>query len=377
MDAARFIDETEKKLGTDFYTGVPDSLLKPFSDTVFARYGFSDRHKVAADEGGAVGLAAGHYLATGHPAVVYMQNSGIGNAVNPIVSLLDGRVYGIPCVFVVGWRGEPGVHDEPQHAFQGEITLTLLRDMDIECFVIAHDTEDGEVDEYIDRAAAILQEGICVAFVVRKGGFTSSEKHRFAVSAPMTREEAIGVILEEGQGDVFVSTTGKASREVFETREARGEGHGCDFLTVGSMGHASMIATGIALAKNGVHVWCIDGDGAAMMHMGAMRVAAMSGADNMTHVIINNGSHESVGGMPIAGGTDFDFSAAAKVAGYGAVYRAESVDELRTAAKAARSCGKTAFIEVKAALGARADLGRPTTTPKMNKEALMRTLTEM
>ena len=375
MDAKKFLEKVEKELGTDFYTGVPDSLLKPLSDTIYMKYGFSKRHKVAANEGGAVGLAAGHYLAAGKPALVYMQNSGIGNAVNPIVSLLDDRVYGIPCVFVVGWRGEPGVHDEPQHVFQGEITTTLLEDMGLATMVIGKNTGENETDEFFKTAREQLKQGKSVAFVVRKGGFTTDASHKFRVDAPMTREKAIGCILDEAGEDIFVSTTGKTSREVFETREARGEGHGNDFLTVGSMGHASMIALGIALEKENVRVWCIDGDGAAMMHLGSMRALARGGTSNVIHVIVNNGSHESVGGMPIAGGAA-DFAAIGRAVGYKNVFTAGTEGELRAAVKEARAAAGPVLIEVRAALGARDNLGRPTTTPKENRDALMRTLKE-
>ncbi len=376
MLAEKFIEKIESELGCDFYTGVPDSLLKPFSDTLFLKYGFGKKHIVAQNEGGAVGLAAGRYLSSGRPGVVYMQNSGIGNAVNPIVSLLDEKVYAIPCVFVVGLRGEPGVKDEPQHVFQGEITVKLLSDIGLFPMVISKDTDEDALDGYFKRAKELLDDGKCPAFVIKKGALFSSSSHKFEVKSELSREEAIEIITKTAKGDVFVSTTGKASRELFELREKRSEGHSNDFLTVGSMGHASMIALGIALNKPETKVWCIDGDGACLMHMGAMHVISKSGAKNIVHTVINNGSHESVGGMPIGGGAA-DFAAVAKASGYENVYSVKTKDELKRAVEQIKNGEEAAFLQIYTALGSRPDLGRPTTTPKQNKDSFMERLREL
>lgn len=145
MKVEIFLEAVKEQLQVDFFTGVPDSQLKPLCDRLYHDYGTCGRHVIAANEGAAVGLAAGHYLATGKPALVYMQNSGIGNAANPIASLLNRAVYGIPCVFTVGWRGEPGVKDEPQHVFQGEITLQSLELLGLRCFVLSPETTGEEI----------------------------------------------------------------------------------------------------------------------------------------------------------------------------------------------------------------------------------------
>ena len=375
MEAKVFIDGLAQ-LGVDFYTGVPDSLLKPLNDVLYTTFGLNGAHVVAANEGGAVGLAAGHYIATGKPALVYLQNSGIGNAINPIASLLNDRVYGIPCVFVVGWRGQPGVHDEPQHAFQGLVTKDMLTLCDLTVFEMTADTDAAAYDAMLEKCAPLLAAGKSVAFLVHQGGLTGEKAASFAGASTMTRESALNTLLHDaGRSDVFVVTTGKASREVFELREALGQSHGNDFLTVGSMGHANMVALGIAKAKPATTVWCLDGDGAMLMHLGGLVVEAQQRATNMIHVLLNNGVHESVGGMPVAGG-DVQFAPLAQAVGFEAVYRADTEEQLQTLLPEIRqvSRDKRCFLEIMVRQGSRADLGRPTQTPQENLHALMATL---
>lgn len=374
MEVKRFLQYVDE-LGIDFFTGVPDSLLSPLCDALYLRYGSqSRRHIVAANEGNAVGLAAGHYIGSGHPALVYMQNSGIGNAVNPIASLLHEQVYGIPCLFAVGWRGEPGIHDEPQHKFQGSVTVETLELMGVKTFILEKASAPEEIANCFARCRELLSQRKCAAIVIRKGALTRAEKAEYGGAGVMTRERALELILEGARGnDIFVTTTGKTSRELFELRERRGEGHGHDFLTVGSMGHALMIALGIAAERPERTVWCIDGDGAAMMHLGGFVIAAGMGCGNLIHTVINNAAHESVGGMPVAAG-QADFSALAKAAGYGPVLRADSEDTLRQALARLKDAEGGRFLEIRTALGSRGDLGRPTTTPAENLEALRKTL---
>ena len=363
--------------GIDFFTGVPDSQLQGLCDTLYAAYGVeSPRHIVAANEGNAIGLCAGHYLATGRPALCYMQNSGLGNAVNPLASLMDGQVYALPCLLVIGWRGEPGVHDEPQHVKQGQITLGQLELLDIPYLILSKDTTEEAFAGAFAGISARLREGRVTAIVVRKGALTCPERPDYRNARALTREEAVGrIIALAGEKDAFISTTGKLSRELFELREARGEGHARDFLTVGSMGHASMIALGSALAQPERRFWCLDGDGAALMHLGAMAVLAQRKPDNLIHVVINNAAHETVGGMPVCEGA-LDVSAVARAVGYPKVCRAATAEALASAVREAMGAGCLTLIEVMCSVDSRADLGRPTTTPQENRDALMRFLSE-
>ena len=357
----------------EFFTGVPDSQLKPLCDYLMATYGISDRHIIAANEGNAVALAAGYHLATGKIPVVYMQNSGIGNIINPVASLMNDQVYGIPCIFVIGWRGEPGVHDEPQHIYQGEVTLRLLEDMDIRTFVIDKSTAEEEVQAQLQAWRPLLEAGKQVAFVVRKNALTFDGAPMYANANLLSREDVIRHIVDVTDADPIVSTTGKASRELFEIREANGQGHQYDFLTVGSMGHSSSIALGIAIEKPEQKIWCVDGDGAVLMHMGSMAVIGAAAPKNLVHVVINNGAHETVGGMPTVA-QRIDLTAIAKACGYVHTAQVSTPEELDHALQAAKEQQGLTLIEVRCAIGARADLGRPTTTPLENKRAFMQNL---
>lgn len=358
-------------LGADFYTGVPDSQLKPLCNYLMHTYGIDPKHHViAANEGNCTALAAGYHLATGKVPVVYMQNSGEGNVINPVASLLNDKVYAIPVIFVIGWRGEPGIHDEPQHIYQGEVTVRLLEDMDIETFVIGRDTTENELAAAMTHFREILAAGKSVAFVVRKGALSYDGKVKYENEHLMLREEIIQRIVRAAGEDPIISTTGKASRELFEIREANGQSHKYDFLTVGSMGHSSSIALGIALHKPDARVWCIDGDGAVLMHMGAMAVLGASAPKNLIHVVINNGAHETVGGMPtVAEG--IDIAEIAKACGYPNAVSVDNFHDLDKELEAARNREELSLIEVKCSIGARDDLGRPTTTALENKRNFM------
>lgn len=367
MKIEKLIDIT----GSDFFVGVPDSQLKPLCNYLMDKYGIdAEHHVIAANEGNCTALAAGYHLATGKVPVVYMQNSGEGNIINPVASLLNDKVYAIPMIFIIGWRGEPGVHDEPQHLFQGEVTLKLLEDMDISTFVIGKETTDEDVEMAMNRFRKLLSVGKDVAFVIRKGALTDAPKIKYENDYSMTREEIIQHIVKASGEDPIVSTTGKASRELFETRVANGQSHKYDFLTVGSMGHSSSIALGVAINMPDKKVWCIDGDGAVLMHMGAMGVIGANKPHNMVHIVINNGAHETVGGMPtVAFGIDLVKIAIA--CGYPIAVCVDNLIDLDRELERAKRADELYFVEVKCSLGAREDLGRPTTTALENKKSFM------
>lgn len=368
------VEELASLINSDFYAGVPDSQLRALCDYLMNTYGIDPKHHIIApNEGNATALAAGYYLATGKTGVVYMQNSGEGNAINPIASLCNDEVYGIPVVFIIGWRGEPGVHDEPQHVYQGEVTLKLLDVMDVAYFVIDKDTTVDGVKAKLDEWKALLSAGKQVAFVIRKGALSHDKKIEYTNNWTMTREEAIKRIVAVTKDDPIVSTTGKASRELFEIRETNGEGHGCDFLTVGSMGHSSSIAFEIAVQKPEKKVWCIDGDGALLMHMGSMAMIGCNMLNNFVHVVINNGAHDTVGGMPTVD-AGRKLSVVAREMGYQYVVGVSTLEELDKVLAEAKMRHELCFIEVFCSTGAREDLGRPTTTTKENRNSFMRHL---
>ena len=365
------VDHLVELLGLDFYTGVPDSQLKALCNYLMYKYGIDPNHHIiAANEGNCTALAAGYHLATGKVPVVYMQNSGEGNIINPVASLLNEKVYAIPMVFIIGWRGEPGIHDEPQHIYQGEVTVKLLDDMDIENFVIGTDTTDEEVAAALLKFEKILAAGKQVALVIRKGALTDAPKVEYKNDNGMMREEIIHHIVNASGEDPIVSTTGKASRELFETRVANDQSHKYDFLTVGSMGHSSSIALGVAINMPGTRIWCVDGDGAVLMHMGSIAVLGANAPKNMIHIIINNGAHETVGGMPTVA-SKIDLVAIAKACGYPNAVCVDSFEQLDVELEAAKTRNELSLIEVKCSIGARDDLGRPTTTALENKQNFM------
>ena len=365
------VESLVRVIGADFYTGVPDSQLKALCNYLMDRYGIDPKHHViAANEGNCTALAAGYHLATGKVPVVYMQNSGEGNIINPVASLLNDKVYAIPVIFIVGWRGEPGIHDEPQHIYQGEVTVKLLEDMGIDSFVIGPDTTEEALSAKMAEFREILAAGKNVAFVIRKGALTDAPKVAYRNDNQMLREEIIRHVTKASEKDPIVSTTGKASRELFEIREANGQSHKYDFLTVDSMGHSSSIALGVAVNKPNQRIWCIDGDGAVLMHMGAMAVIGANKPENLIHVVINNGAHETVGGMPtVASG--IDLVAIAKACGYPNAVSVDNIEALDRELSAAKARKELSLIEVKCSIGAREDLGRPTTTALENKQNFM------
>lgn len=375
MIRPEYFYNTLRGMGIDFYTGVPDSLLKDICAYITDH---ADRKNniIAANEGGAVGLAAGYHLATGNIPVVYMQNSGLGNTVNPLMSLTDSDVYRIPVLLVIGWRGEPGVHDEPQHVKQGKTTLPLLDAMEIRHEIMSGD--EAELERQLAGGVRYMKEtGRAFALVVKKGTF-GKYKLQNGTHNPYTmeREEAIKAVAGAMDvKDIVVSTTGKISRELFEHRTATGEGHSRDFLTVGSMGHASQIALGIALNRPERNVYCFDGDGAAIMHMGGMGIVASMLPGNFYHIVFNNGAHDSVGGQPTIG-FGIDLPKIAAGCGYKTVMSVATRSELDAILPTLTALPAPLLLEIKVKKGSRDDLGRPTTTPVENKEALMSFLEE-
>ena len=362
-----------KTKGIDFYTGVPDSLLKNFCSYV-TDSSTKEKHIINSNEGAAVALASGHYLSSGKPALVYMQNSGLGNAINPLLSLADPEVYGIPMLLMIGWRGEPGKKDEPQHIKQGKVMLGMLDSIGIRHEHLSKDTIDysEKIDKLIDE---MLKENSPVALIISEGTFESydlkaSEKESVS-DFKLRREDALKIIIDNiSENDVIVSTTGKTSREVFEYRELKGQGHQNDFLTVGSMGHCSQIALGIAIEKKDLQVFVLDGDGAVIMQMGSLAISGSEAPENFKHIVINNGAHDSVGGQPTAG-FEINFTEIAKACGYKSVSSAHDETGIKNEINKLMNSAGPSFLEIKVSKGARKDLGRPTTSPHQNKEAFM------
>jgi len=361
-----------KSNGIEFFTGVPDSLLKDICGYI-SDITPENQHIITANEGGAIGLAIGHHMATGKTPLIYMQNSGLGNSINPLLSLADPDVYSIPMLLLVGWRGEPGVKDEPQHVKQGRINTNLIEAMNIPNFIIS---PDGEYEKDINDAISLAERKSCpVILSVKKGSFEKhSIKKIIKTDYELTREQAIkNVVNLIDSDDIIVSTTGKTSRELFEYRKEIGDSHDKDFLTVGGMGHANQIALGIALAKPNKTVYCFDGDGAILMHCGSMGIIGNQQPKNFKHIIFNNGAHDSVGGQPTIA-FDIEIEKIALGFNYRKVFSASCEAELNTKFNEFKVSNGPCLLEILVNKGARKELGRPTISPKDNKKGFMKNL---
>lgn len=351
-----------KKIGIDFFTGVPDSTLKNFLDYMVEREGYNN-HIVASNEGNAVALASGYFMSNNKPALVYMQNSGIGNAVNPITSLT--QIYNIPVIYLIGWRGMPGKKDEPQHQKMGEITLQMLDVLGIDKIVVENDSDINEIEEKYNNLIENIKLGKSVAFVITPGSIEKSNSMNYKNENDLIREDVIKQIIQvQDKKDIIVSTTGKTSRELFEIREFNNEEHNRDFLTVGSMGHASSIALGVAMNTEN-RIWCLDGDGAMLMHLGALTTIGSRSPKKFIHILINNEAHESVGGIATIS-PKVDWSQMSYSCGYKKYLLISKYEELFEKLTEAKNSEGPVFIEIKTQIGSRENLGRPTISPQDN-----------
>lgn len=370
MIAPKLFYDTLKRNGIDFFCGVPDSLLKDFCAYITDNSSINE-HIIAANEGGAIGLATGYNLATGRYPLVYMQNSGIGNSINPILSLADAEVYSVPMVLLIGWRGEPGVKDEPQHIKQGKVTLSLLESMGIKYSILSDDPEI--ISDQVSSCVEHLTNNCSpFAFIVKKNTFDSYKlRNKYEDLSELTREAAISFVADNLKiNDIVVSTTGMISRELYEYRDKMNQEHNHDFLTVGSMGHANQIALEIALQKKDRHVVCFDGDGAIIMHMGSLCMIGNKAPVNFTHILFNNGAHDSVGGQPTVA-FSIDLPKIALACGYRKAFSVDNRENFESVYKECSGEGPF-FIEVKVKKGSRPDLGRPKTTPLQNKNEFIK-----
>jgi len=361
-----------KKEDVDFFSGVPDSLLKNICSYI-ADNTSPESHIIAANEGNALAIGIGYHLSTGKVPLIYMQNSGLGNVINPLLSLADLDVYSTPLLMMIGWRGEPGIKDEPQHKKQGRVTVALLEAMEIPYRVLTADSNTKEVEAALKTMLSIAKkENKPCALLIKKNLF---EDYKFqsdiSYDRPLYREQAIEIVVDSlNESDIVVSTTGVTSRELFEYREKLNIGHEKDFLTVGGMGHTSQIALGIALQRKDRRVYCLDGDGSLIMHMGALAINANMNCKNFKHIVFNNCAHDSVGGQPTVGGK-IDIRSIALNTGYQWGKVVSKASEIKLALNEMANIDGPALLEIQVKKGFRENLGRPTTTPIQNKEAFM------
>lgn len=361
-----------KDLGIRTITGIPDSTLQEFCAFLdLDGKEIFDSHVVPANEGAAVGIAIGEYLATGAPACVYMQNSGLGNVVNPVTSLANNKVYGIPMLFLIGWRGEPGVHDEPQHKFMGEITRDLVRDLGIPYDIMDMTTPEEHLADIAQRIKKAFSERKQYAIIIKKGTFEPTQKKEYQNENILVRENVIRMITDWMRPeDVVISTTGKISRELYESMDTIKGTHEQAFLCVGGMGHANMIAYQIAERNPDKRVVCLDGDGALLMHMGSLAVIGSHPVKNLVHICLDNEAHESVGGM-YTGARGVAYDAIARASGYQNVFCITCEDQLKNVLAGIKDNNGLYFILIKVAISSRADLIRPKESAEENKIRFM------
>ena len=365
--------EALDRLGVKFFTGVPDSLLNDFC--LYMTNNIPDsRHVMAANEGNAIGIAAGNYMATGNIPVVYMQNSGIGNAANPLLSLTHDCVYGIPMILVIGWRGDPSINDHAQHKKQGELTPVLMKDMDIPYEIL--DSDDTVIDKFTWAVNKAKEISSPVALIAKKAILTQKEKKQtYAESPLMNREEAIAAVIDVfGEDAVYLGTTGRATREVNEQLKLHGIGEGHEWQNVGSMGHVSSVGLGLALGRPDKRIVVFDGDAAAVMHLGALATNCRYKAPNLIHIVLNNGVNESVGGQQSAGQL-IDLTGVANSCGYRNVGHAiKTKEELQNVIKNLPGNDMPTFVDVHVRQGIRPDMPKLNIDHKGQKEALMNQL---
>lgn len=351
-----------------FFTGVPCSILKDLLNYIEEDKDF--QHVGASSEGEACAIATGYHLGTGKFPIIYMQNSGLGNSVDPLTSLMNKEVYSVPALLLITWRGEPDKKDAPQHLMMGKITEKLLEILGIP-YVILSSTET-EVEREVERARKSLEKNsLSYAFIIRKEIIAPYQKTE---DAYLNREQAIKTIVDNLESnEVVVTTTGKTSRELWEIREAKSQAYQTDFYTLGSMGCAAGIALGIALQKPEKKVFVFDGDGSVLMKMGSLATIGHYLPENFYHIVFDNNSHDSTGGQKTVSDTT-DFAKVALACGYRAAKVVSLEKELTDSVQQIKLQKGPLMIIVKVKKGARSDLGRPTTTPLENKRAFMQFL---
>jgi phosphonopyruvate decarboxylase len=351
-----------------FYTGVPDSLLVNFCNYLGEQFNVIE-HISAANEGNAIAIAMGYHLGTGKVPLVYMQNSGLGNCINPLTSLTDAEVYKIPMIMLIGWRGEPGIKDEPQHIKQGRITLEQLELLEIPYFIMDKESDVKLIVNDLLKKIKIINSP--VALIVRANTFSEfKSKIKAKNKYVLTREKALERLLKKfAEDDLIIATTGKTSRELFDLRSQFGHKQS-DFLTVGGMGHTSSIALGLAITRPMQKVICLDGDGSLIMHMGCLPTISEFKPKNLIHILLNNESHESVGGQPTSA-RQINFKLLSKAVGYSDYAVARDIKSLDAAWNSLHDKEGPVMLEIKLKKGSRTDLGRPNITTEENKISFM------
>ena len=346
---------TLKKNKISFFTGVPDSVLKNLL-SYFNKF-YNSKHIIAVNEGSAVSIGMGYYLSTKKIPCVYLQNSGLGNAINPLISIANQKVYSIPLLLIIGWRGSPNKKDEPQHMAKGKITTRLLKLLDINYCVLRDKKDLGSLSKLIKNARITKKT---VACLIENKILKSNKKYsqiKKKIGLPYRRDFILQLLKQISNDTKIISTTGYTSRELAQIRKEKKLFKGKDFYMVGGMGHASMVSFGYSLNSK-KQVICLDGDGSILMHLGSIRTFGYFGHSKLKHILLNNNAHESVGGQPTTA-AKIDFKKLVKSLGYKNYFKISKSEQMNFIIKSFLTSKGPSFLEVLINEGTLNNLSRP------------------
>ena len=351
-----------KKNNCDFFTGVPDSVLKELSIKLQNKN--KKKHIIATNEGSAVSLGIGHYLSTKRVPCIYMQNSGLSNALNPLISIAHKRVYSIPLILVIGWRGSPRIKDEPQHNIKGEITENILKLLNIKYTILRSNNDLNKFDKQIKLAK---KKSSIVACLIEQGTLTKNKKTNKKKDFYNLDKEIFlkTLLLTLKKNTKIISSTGFNSREIMYLRKKFKITNGRDFYMVGGMGHTSSVALGYSLS-NKKNVICIDGDGSLLMHLGSIKTAGTFANKNFKYILLNNNSHDSVGNQSTYA-NNVNFEKLSKSLGFKKFYSIKNKINLKKKIKTFLSEKELSFLEIKISNSKIKKLPRPTDLLKIKK----------
>ncbi len=354
INPIKFI-EFFKRNKISFFTGVPDSTLKNFTYLLNKEF---KNHYPVYNEGSAISLAIGYHLSKKNIACVYLQNSGLSNAINPLISIAHKKVYSIPLLILIGWRGSPkGPPDEPQHHVKGKITKDILKLLDIKTIVLNDENDFSKLKKLINFSK---NNNRAVACLIKNNTFknvnlTFKKKHK---KSKIYRKEVLDELLKQIKKKTkIISTTGFTSREIYQLRKEKNYQNGKDFYMVGGMGHAGMVSLGVAINEKN-QIICLDGDGSILMHMGSLKTQGLFGRKNFKHILLNNNCHESVGEQDtFAEGTNFP--KLCKMLGYKNVFEISYKKDLKKKLNSFLKSNGPSFLEIKIRTGTLKNLIRP------------------
>ena len=352
-----------KRNKSTFFTGVPDSVLKELSYTLQNKD--KKEHIIATNEGTAVSIGIGHYLSTKEVPCVYMQNSGLSNALNPLLSIAHEKVYAIPLILIIGWRGSPRIKDEPQHNVKGKITESILKLLNIKYTILR---SINDLDKFEKQIKFSKKKNSIVACLIEQGTLEKIDRiKKNSDFYKLNKELFLKTLLQSlDKNTKVISSTGYNSRELMHIRSKYKIIKTKDFYMVGGMGHTSSVALGYSLTSK-KKIICIDGDGSFLMHLGAIKTAGTFANKNFKYILLNNNSHDSVGGQNTYA-NNINFEKLSKSLGFKKFYSIKNDKNLKKTIKTFLSDDTLSFLEVKVSNSKIKNLPRPTDLIKIKNE---------